>query len=105
MEELQKIYLLNIDDTQYETRINRKFLKRKRYKPIDTNKVTAFIPGTIREIYVKEGQKVSAGQDILILEAMKMKNQLKSPKDGVIKRINVRSEQRVAKDELLFELE
>lgn len=105
MDELQKTYLLNIDDTQYETKISKKFLQRRRYKPLDLNKVSAFIPGTIREIFVKEGQQVSAGQDILILEAMKMKNYVKSAKEGIVKRIYVRSEQRVAKNELLFEME
>ncbi len=105
MEELNKLYLLNIDDSQYETRITKKFIQRKRYKPIDTKKVTAFIPGTIRDIFVKEGQQVSLGQDILILEAMKMKNIVKAPEAGIVKRIYFRSEQRVAKNELLFEME
>lgn len=105
MEELNNLYLLNIDDSHYETRITKKFIQRKRYKPIDTKKIIAFIPGTIREIFVKEGDRVSAGQDILILEAMKMKNLVKSPEDGIVKRINFRSEQRVAKNEVIFELE
>ena len=45
------------------------------------------MPGNILRIDVKEGDKVKAGQTLLILEAMKMENEIASPKDGTVVQI------------------
>jgi biotin carboxyl carrier protein len=47
------------------------------------------MPGLVVAIPVEEGQEVKKGQVILILESMKMQNELKSPRDGVIHRIKI----------------
>ena len=49
--------------------------------------VTAPMPGKIVAIDVKEGDTVKKGQDLLILEAMKMENRIKSPVEGVVKSV------------------
>ena len=46
--------------------------------------VSSPMPGKIVDILVKEGDAVKAGQGLIIVEAMKMENELKSPKDGVV---------------------
>ena len=46
------------------------------------------LPGTIIELHVKAGDKVSLGQKIITLEAMKMENQLHADREGVIQSIN-----------------
>ncbi len=51
--------------------------------------ITAPMPGTILDIKVTEGQTVKAGDLILILEAMKMENEIVSPKDGVVNKIHI----------------
>lgn len=51
--------------------------------------VSAPMPGTILDIPVKEGDSVKAGQLCVILEAMKMENELPAPCDGVVKSVNV----------------
>jgi biotin carboxyl carrier protein len=96
---------LNINNTQYQTRLSAKFLKRVNYQPADPNRILSFIPGTILELFVSEGQRVAKGDLLLILEAMKMKNRLLSPADGVIKSITIKQGARVAKGDLLLELE
>jgi len=96
---------LNIDDTYYETFLTNKFRNRKPYTPVNYKLINAFIPGTIRDIFVKTGQEVSMGEKLLTLEAMKMKNIILSPKSGTIKTIHIRVGQRVAKNELLLEME
>lgn len=53
------------------------------------------LPGTIKEIYVKEGQEVKANDVVCILEAMKMGNEIHAGKDGVVKSINVAKEDSV----------
>jgi len=99
------LYDLNIDDTYYETKLTKKFVTRKRYVPRNNKLIYAFIPGTIREIYVKQGQLVEIGQDLLELEAMKMKNLIKSGINGKILKIHVEISKTVAKNELLIEYE
>jgi len=93
-----------IDDSVYETNLTKKFLNRKKYTPKDDSLVCAYIPGTIRQIFVREGQKISKGESLLILEAMKMKNEIKAENSGIVKRIAVKENQLVSKNELLIEL-
>jgi biotin carboxyl carrier protein len=65
----------------------------------------SFIPGTIVEIFVKEGQEVKAGESLMILEAMKMKNLIEMPFDGVIKKIHVEEGVKVPNKTLMLEIE
>lgn len=96
---------LNIDSTIYETNLTNKFINRKMYAPVNPKLIKAFIPGVIKDIFIKKGQKVKEGDKLFILEAMKMQNSVYSPMDGKIKDISISSEQRVAKNELLIEFE
>ena len=52
--------------------------------------VIAPMPGQIKSIFVREGDKVTAGQKLLIMEAMKLENKLPATQDGVVKKILVR---------------
>lgn len=96
---------LVMDNVKYRTLHTKKFAKRKTYVEQDPFKLTAFIPGTIIEIYTKVGKKVKAGDKLLILEAMKMRNNVVAPEDCVVKQICVTKGQKVAKDQLMIELE
>jgi biotin carboxyl carrier protein len=60
------------------------------------NTLTAPMPGTILDIVVKAGDQIAAGQPICALEAMKMKNIIRSPRAGVVASIEVTSGQKVA---------
>lgn len=51
--------------------------------------VIAPMPGLVIEILVKEGDKIKADDGLVIIEAMKMQNELKAPRDGVIKQVFV----------------
>ncbi len=100
-----EIKKLIIDDSSYNTRFTKKFERRKIYDGEKNNEVRAFIPGTIREISVKQGDVVKKGDKLLVLEAMKMKNRIFSPINGKVKKIYIKTEQRVAKNDMLIELE
>ena len=95
---------LNIDTSLYQTRISSKFANRKPYQPADPGKILSFIPGTIVEIYIEPGQEVKKGEILLILDAMKMKNRLKCPMDGIVKSIAVKKGDKVSKGTVLLEL-
>ena len=76
---------------------------------ITSNKVVkeikAPMPGLVLEINVSDGQAVSEGDKILILEAMKMENSIMIHNNAIIKRIAVITGQSVEKGQLLVELE
>jgi biotin carboxyl carrier protein len=51
--------------------------------------LTSPMPGKIVKVLVKEGERVAEGQTLLVMEAMKMQNELKSPGDGAIAKVHV----------------
>jgi biotin carboxyl carrier protein len=61
------------------------------------------IPGVIISISVKEGSQVSIGQELCVLEAMKMKNAIRSPRDGIIASVLVIPGQTVQHHDVLME--
>ena len=66
------------------------------------NEVRSPMPGNILDIAVKPGDQVSVRQQLCSLEAMKMKNAIRSPRDGVIASVEVIEGQTVAHGDLLF---
>jgi len=97
--------ILKVDDVAYTTLLTKKFRARKKYEPNNPKRVVAFIPGTIVDVSIKKGSKVSANDKLIALEAMKMVNQVASPMDGVVKKVHVKVGDIVAKNQLLLELE
>jgi biotin carboxyl carrier protein len=65
------------------------------------NGVRAPMPGTIVSVDVKPGDKVARGQQVVSLEAMKMKNSIKSPVDATVKEVHVTNVQKVQYNDLL----
>ena len=101
----EKFETISIDFTEYKTKLSRKYTLRKPYIPPDSKRIMSFIPGTICKIYVKEKEKIKAGDKLLILEAMKMKNDIVAPVNGKIKKIHVKVDEKVTNKQLLVELE
>ena len=60
------------------------------------------MPGRVISVLVKEGQKVKAGEGLVILEAMKMENEMQSPKSGTISRVHVTPGQIVESGETII---
>ncbi|MBI3169192.1 MAG: biotin/lipoyl-binding protein [Chloroflexi bacterium] len=65
--------------------------------------LTAPLPGTVIELFVKPGEKVEAGQVVLIIEAMKMKNSIRSIYGGTVDQVLVNQGQSVAHKQALVE--
>jgi biotin carboxyl carrier protein len=68
-------------------------------------RVTAYMPGRVVALLAAEGQAVRAGQGVLVLEAMKMQNEIQAEHDGTVTRILVEAGQSVDGGDPLFELE
>eukprot|EP00834_Sanchytrium_tribonematis_P005569 NODE_347_length_9026_cov_0.640641.p2 type:complete len:686 gc:universal NODE_347_length_9026_cov_0.640641:3945-1888(-) len=104
-------FTMQMNGMKYQTKV----LSQKQFEylqymkekpPRDFSKlIVAPMPGSVNTVSVKVGDVVSEGSEILILEAMKMQNVLKSQSAGKIKKVNVKPGQTVAADEELVELE
>lgn len=68
-------------------------------------RLTAPMPGLVVRVAAEPGQEVAAGAGLVVLEAMKMENELKSPGAGRVKAVLVSPGQAVDKGQLLIELE
>jgi biotin carboxyl carrier protein len=63
------------------------------------------MPGKVVRVLVRSGDPVQAGQGVIVVEAMKMQNEMKSPKDGTVKKIHVEEGATVAAGESLVVIE
>ncbi|NQU87056.1 MAG: acetyl-CoA carboxylase biotin carboxyl carrier protein subunit [Mariniphaga sp.] len=104
MEELDDLKTLVIEGVAYKTTFTKKFENRKAYVPVNKNLICAFMPGTIIDIFVKKGQRVEAGQTILILDAMKMRNNITMPFNGRIEKIHVKQDEVIPKNHVIIEI-
>ncbi len=86
----------------YKTYLTKKFAERKSWKAPNPLQVLSHIPGSVVEICVKVGQKVKKDDKLMVYEAMKMKNIVKSPMNGEIKEINAKLGEHLPKGALLL---
>lgn len=106
-----KTYTLGFDGRTFEVNILDKFdqllhsMGLDQLKSHKVNDVKAPMPGLVLSIKTAVGTAVKKGDPILILEAMKMENVIKSPSDGVVKLINVSEKQAVDKNQILITFE
>lgn len=100
-----KCKYLVINGTRYRTLLNKKFQNRKKWEYPDLTKVNSYIPGTILDVFVKEGDKIKEGDPLVILEAMKMRNVITSHADGKIARINVEKGEKIPKGHMIIKME
>jgi biotin carboxyl carrier protein len=63
--------------------------------------IVAPMPGKVVRVLVKAGDQVEAGQGLVVVEAMKMQNEIRSPKSGVVERLHVKEGQPVNAGEVL----
>lgn len=63
------------------------------------------MPGMVLKVLVSPGDQVSKGTPMLVLEAMKMENNIKAEADGVVKHVSINEGQSVEKNQLLIEFE
>lgn len=88
-----------------ETKEVKSFDLRKPDPNQNVNELTAPLPGTVIEVFVKEGDLIEAGQVIVIIEAMKMKNSIRSTRAGKISEVLTSVNQTVAHKQVLVKFE
>lgn len=91
-------YSLDIKD-QYDDLLHR--LGLDNLNKAKVAELKAPMPGLVLKVLVSEGDEVKKGDNILVLEAMKMENIIKSPADGLIKSIKVKPSDKVEKNQVM----
>jgi len=76
-----------------------------RPRPSHEGCVTTAMPGTIVDVKVKPGDTVNAGDGVLVIEAMKMENEIQAPKSGIVLAVHVKKGDSVTPDETLIEIQ
>ncbi len=92
-----KKYRVNVNNTLYEIEIEQinesdittSSVKPTTSTPIEGEKISSPMPGTILNINVNAGDVVKEGQILMILEALKMENEIMAPRDGKIASVHV----------------
>jgi len=80
-------------------------LTEKEGKGVKEMAIKAPMPGVVVKVVADEGQEVKAGQAVVILEAMKMENEIRTPRDGKVKAVNVTAGQPVEHGQVLAVIE
>ena len=97
-------FRLSLEALDERTRVIRE-LSGASGKPKGPAHLMAPMPGLIVRVTVKEGEPVRAGQGLVVMEAMKMENELRATADGIVKRVVAAPGTAVEKGALLLELE
>ena len=72
---------------------------------VDEGELVTHMPGKVVKIEVEKGQEVKKGQTLIVLEAMKMENEIKSGMDGIVKSVHVQEGQVLDEGILMMEVE
>ena len=103
MMEEKKQHLL-VDDTLYETEVPERYIRKAKKETAVPGYMRAVIPGVIVDIKVQKGQKIISGDVVIVLEAMKMYNDIEAETDGTIAEVMVSKGDKVAKGQIMIRL-
>ncbi|MDR0364933.1 MAG: acetyl-CoA carboxylase biotin carboxyl carrier protein subunit [Bacteroidales bacterium] len=95
---------LEIDDVLYQTTLPEWFKHRKTWKPQEEGVIASQIAGIVRDIFIKEGDSVDIGTRLLVLEAMKMYNEILSPVVGVVEAVSVQPNCNIPKGTVMIKI-
>lgn len=103
-------YYVNVSGRRYDVEVldERLVATRKAVATVGgggTHVVTSPMPGLILDVKVKVGDEIKAGTPVVVMEAMKMQNELISEVDGVVKEIRIEAQQAVDSQTPLIEIE
>ena len=79
--------------------------KRRGVAHDHASELVAPMPGQVRGVNVSEGESVTKGQTLLVLEAMKMEIRIQAPSNGKVKKLHVKQGQTVEREQIMVEIE
>jgi biotin carboxyl carrier protein len=109
VEHCEDVCFVSIEGHRYQVKVEDERQRRAGRRQSTTllmgeAQVISPMPGMVVAVLVEAGQSVRTGEGLLILEAMKMENEIRAPRNGVIEQVNVVPGQRVTHDEVLLRI-
>ena len=107
----KKVFVLCINNTNYEVLLTDRhdeLLKSLGFSSFDKDvspSIVSPMPGKVINVLVSEGSSFSKGDPLIVLEAMKMENIIRTPTDGIVKSIDVKKSDAVEKNQVLIKFE
>ncbi len=104
------VYYITVEGDRYEVRVEDERLRRLRRlsgakePAAGEATIVAPMPGLVVAVPVQEGQAVKAGDGVVVLEAMKMENEIRTPLDGVVKSVRVAPGQMVNQGDVMVQI-
>ncbi len=104
----EKSFVIRVNGNKYTVQIKDKYDNLLKELGIDVasalkvKEMKAPMPGLVVDVRVKEGGTVQKGDALVVLQAMKMENILKSPADATIKKIHIKKDDTIEKNQLLI---
>lgn len=110
VERRERRYFVTIAGDRYEVQVEDARLKELRelagakHEEASEIQITAPMPGMVVDVIVEKDQHVSAGEGVIILEAMKMENEIRTPGAGIVENIRVSPGQTVNQGDVMVDL-
>jgi biotin carboxyl carrier protein len=109
VERCQDMCLVTIEGVRYRVKVEDERARRlgahqPPAQPVGKADVVSPMPGVVVAVLVQVGQEVRSGEGLLILEAMKMENEIRAPRSGAIETVQVAPGERVSQDDLLVRI-
>ena len=104
----EKNFIIRVNGNKYTVQIKDKYDALLKELGIESGAVSkvkevkAPMPGLVVDVRVKEGDTVKKGDALVVLQAMKMENILKSPSDAVIKKIHIKKDNTIEKNQIMI---
>ena len=104
----EKNFVIRVNGNKYTVQLKDKYDDLLKELGIDTasakkvKEMKAPMPGLVVDVRVKEGDEVKKGDALVVLQAMKMENILKSPAEAMIKKIHIKKDDTVEKNQILI---
>jgi biotin carboxyl carrier protein len=106
VEQHQEAYYVTIKGNRYKVLVEDERRRRPgaELPAVGEAAVTSPMPGVISAVLARPGQAVQPGDDLVILEAMKMENEIKAPFGGLVERVHVKPGQTINQGDLIAEI-
>jgi pyruvate carboxylase subunit B len=109
VERCQDMCLVIIEGVRYRVKVQDEGARRLGERqplpePVGKAEVVSPMPGVVVAVLVQMGQEVRSGEGLLILEAMKMENEIRATRSGAVEAVYVAPGQRVSQDDLLLRI-
>ncbi len=109
VERCEDVCLVTLGGQRYrvqveDERARRTGEQRVAVEEVGEAEVVSPMPGVVVAVLVETGQEVRTGEGLLILEAMKMENEIRAPRTGVVEAVHVSAGERVSQDDVLIRI-